>query len=105
MSFTLLKDSTVTVAPLSSRNDAGDPTYGAQQTIDVRFNQGADVTRDSDGAVVDQIDKITTDEYEFSETDAIWLPGTNAADASEAVTPIAVGTSTIGHITISTAEV
>jgi len=102
--FGPLKDATVTVAPLSSRDVSGDPTYGTQQEIDVRFNQGADIDREDKGTSVDQIDKLTTDEYEFAETDAIWLPGADTSKTSESVTPVAVGQSTVGNITISHAE-
>jgi len=101
MTFGLLKDATVTVARLSSRNDAGDPTYGTQQEVDVRLNEGADIDRDDEGNVVDQVDKLTTDEYEFAETDAIWLPAADTSKVTDSVTPAKVGQSSIGNITLS----
>jgi len=101
--FGPLKDATVTVARLSGRDVSGDPTYGTQQEIDVRLHEGADIERGDEGTSVDQIDKLTTDEYEFAETDAIWLPGADTTETTESVTPIEVGQSTIGNVILSQA--
>jgi len=102
--FAALKDATAYVARLTGRDTNGDPSFGTPEQIGVRYNQGADVTRDGDGNVVDVAAKLSTDEWEFESTDAVWVEGTDETDVTESANPEAVGTSTTLGVTVSTAE-
>lgn len=103
--FGPLKQTTVTVARLSSiSKTTGDPSYGSQSSIDVHNHGGSDVVRDSDGQVTDVTTKLTTDEWEFELTDAVWLPGANTSNVSEAINPESVGKDSAAGITVYWAE-
>lgn len=84
----LLRQS-ISVATLSSRNAAGDPTYGTPATVSAWVERENKVIHSSVGE-----ERVTTHiiitEDAITETDRIWLPGDSSADATLARRPAIV---------------
>lgn len=73
---------TINVAQLVSRDDRGAATYGAATPVKARVELKTNTTRGLDGVQRSTTHMIIT-ESEIRATDAIWLPGDSAADASK----------------------
>ncbi len=78
----LLTDS-VTFQTVTGRGAGGDPTYGAQQTVDARVEDFLGTLRLPNGTEVSPENKIVT-LVEIPRDSRIWLPGTSTGDNSEA---------------------
>lgn len=94
------KDTTIHVARQTGLDSDGVPTYGSQSTVKVRHETDRPVSRDAKGAVVDTEDVLTTDEWEFDETDAIWLPSDDETKDAQARTPQATKAEDLLSVTL-----
>lgn len=80
---------TVTVAAPTGAADDGTPTFGAQSEIACMYVDGANVTRNADGEIVDVSATFYTHD-EVGDGWAVWVPGTDTTDDDEARTPESV---------------
>jgi len=89
--FNPLKTKTITVASQTGLASGGDPQYGAQQSVDVLAEDVTTEELSDDQHTLALGVKYSTDDYEFESTDAIWPPGADTSDTSEAYQPEEVG--------------
>lgn len=96
----------MTVASVSGRSSAGDPTFGAQRTIQAQVTRKTQ--RRTKGAVTEDVSTPRLLTYDaVTEGDRVWLPGadTTSAGAAQTVRSVAVLASTTDGRTLYDVEV
>jgi hypothetical protein len=86
-----LKTDTITVASQTGLGPGGDPQYGTRQTVNALVEDATTEELSDDTHTLALGLKVTTDDYEFEATDAIWPPGADTTDTAEAYQPEEVG--------------
>lgn len=103
--FGPLKNSTIYVAEPQGLDDYGDPTgYGTRTEVQCQLVDTRDRNYADGGITASDVQRITTDEYEFSTDTMIWLPGADETDPAEGEVPQDVGRHEVLHVTLFYAD-
>lgn len=96
-----LLDTTITLASEASRNNYGDPTFGAQSTVAARVELTDQLVIGTDGNEV-RANHVVYTETAITYTDQIWLSTADETDDNEALRPLLIKNAnfpdgTVGH--------
>lgn len=80
--FLHLLTDTVTIAPVASVSNYGDPTLGAQSQIAARVEYDKRLITGTDGSELEVTHVIASDSA-IAIGDRVWLPGANVANVEE----------------------
>lgn len=89
MNITRLLIDTVTLSHQTAVSESGDPTLGTQTTIKARVEHGSKLLTGAGGEALAYEHAFVTADAVL-QTDRVWLPGDNTADATAARRPITV---------------
>lgn len=81
---------TITVAPMTGRNAAGDPTFGPQVPVLARVESGKILSLNGALGNVLQATHVAVTKVPINVNDRVWLPGDSTADTSQARRPLSI---------------